>query len=96
MVTKNVEATGTFSVTVDETKFTQAFFEEFSKYMHEMDCVDDAIKHLAGLYARGVIDSSTKFIEGYGDVADMGIKFKGAYDARAFIDVPVDIEIVED
>lgn len=92
--TKELRATGGFTVSVDESKFTEDFFQEFSKYMFPVDSVDDCIDHLGLLFARGVVDGSTKFIEGYGDVAEMGIKFEVGNGASAWIDA--DVQLVED
>lgn len=92
MVTRLLSATGFFRVTVDETKFTPEFFDEFSRLMFFVDTVEDCIEHLASMYARGVIDGSTKYIEGYGSVAEMGIKFEAANGARDWIDADVHIE----
>jgi hypothetical protein len=91
--TRKLTVTGDFAVTVDESKFTQAFLEEFSSFMFPVDSVDDCIDHLGLMFARGVIDGSTKFIEGYGDVAEMGIKFEVGNGGSAWIDA--DVQIVD-
>jgi hypothetical protein len=91
--TQEVTVTGSFKVTVDDSKFTQAFFEEFSTYMFPVDCVQDCIDHLSLMFARGVIDGSTKFIEGYGDPADFGIKFEVGNGASAWVDA--DVQVVD-
>lgn len=95
MVTKLIDARGSFCVTVDESKFTPEFYAEFNQSMFPLTSVEQAIEHLANLYARGVIDGDTDFIEGYGPVAEMGIKFRNAEGGRgdAWIDNIVDIEI---
>lgn len=61
-------------VEVDETKFTPEFMSEFRESMYDFDTIDDHIEHLAQMYARGVFDAFTNFIEGYGAPDDMGIK----------------------
>lgn len=64
-------------VEVDETKFTPQFMEEFRSYMFShFDTLDDHIRHIAQLHARGVIDASSsgEFIEGYGPIEEFGIK----------------------
>lgn len=95
MVTKLIEAQGSFYVIVDESKFDQAFFDEFSQSMFPMTSVVQAVEHLASLYARGVIDGDTDFIEGYGPAADMGIKFRNGDGGRgdAWIDNHVEVEV---
>ncbi|GAB6043322.1 hypothetical protein [Endothiovibrio diazotrophicus] len=76
MITKTVEVTQVIEVTVDETKFTPEFLAEFSSYMFPFEDVDEHIKHLAQMHARGLADYPSTFIEGYGEAKDMGIKFK--------------------
>jgi hypothetical protein len=93
MVTMSIAARGSFKVTVDETKFTPEFLTEFSSYMFAVDSVDDCVEHLANMFARGVIDGDTAFIEGYGPVADFGIKFEVSRGGNAWIDNEVDTEI---
>ena len=61
-------------VTVDETKFTPQFMEEFRQSFYPFDTIDEHIRHLAQLFAREIADE-TDFIEGYGMPAEMGIKF---------------------
>ncbi len=59
-------------VEVDETKFTPEFMAEFRKSFFDFDTVEEHIEHLAQLEAREVL--STEFTEGYGPLADFGIK----------------------
>ncbi len=60
---------------LNEEAFTPAFFADFSAHFFEMDCIDDVVTHLVQLWARGMVDNSTHFIEGFGDPADYGIRF---------------------
>ena len=76
MTNKQVTVTQTIRVTVDESKFTPEFMREFRQSFYEFDSLDDHIKHLAQLCARGIADDFS-FIEGYGKASDMGIKFVG-------------------
>lgn len=73
MKTFEVEVTQVVHLTIDETKFTKEFIEEFSSYMFHTDCIEDHIKHLSQLAAREMLDYD--FIEGYGDPQDFGIKY---------------------
>ena len=75
MKTFDVEVVQTASVTLDETKFTPEFMEEFRKYFYEFDTVEEHAAHLAQLAARGVIETPC-FIEGYGLSKDMGIEVR--------------------
>jgi hypothetical protein len=70
-----VEVVQNVAVTVDKSKFTEEFMEEFRKSFSPFYEIDEHINHLAYLYARGVVDDN-EFIEGYGEAADMGIKFE--------------------
>lgn len=76
MTTKRVAVQSMVSVTVDETKFTPEFMAEFRDSMYSFLSIDDHIEHLAQLYARGLCDEFTKFIEGYGPPSDMGVECK--------------------
>lgn len=86
MLTKEISVTQYVKVTIDESKFTPEFFEEFNKnYFYFGDNGDDEhdrkwalenhCKHLAQLHARGIYDDDD-FIEGYGPAKDMGIRFE--------------------
>lgn len=76
MTKKTVVVQSVVSVTVDETKFTPEFLADFQKSMYPLKSVDDHIEHLAQLYARGIHDSFSTFIEGYGPPKEMGIECK--------------------
>lgn len=77
------------TVELDETKFDDAFMQEFRESFYSFFEISDHVEHIAQLQARGVIDAdsySGEFIEGYGPSKDMGIK------ANASV---VNIQIVE-
>lgn len=77
MITKTVNVTIEVEVTVDETKFTEEFLREFRETMYQFNDLDDHIKHLAQLSARGLCQLSKydpgERVEGYGPIGDMGI-----------------------
>ena len=75
MTTKSVDVTQTIVVTVDESKFTPEFMVEFRAQFYGFNNLDDHIKHLAQMEARGLISSADAFVEGYGPLKDMGISF---------------------
>lgn len=75
MQTFDVEVTRTIRVTLDETKFTEEFMDEFRQLIFPAFDTRDHAEHLASLYARGDIDYDGDFVEGYGVIRDMGIKF---------------------
>ena len=62
-------------VTVDETKFTDEFLEEFNTTMFQCDEVEDHMRHIAELAGTGQIGIFDDFLEGYGPLEDFGIKF---------------------
>jgi hypothetical protein len=70
MKTYTVEVHQTIKVTVDESKFDDAFMREFRESFFPFDTIDEHVEHLAQLEARGIADD---FIEGYGPAKDMGI-----------------------
>ena len=69
-------------VEIDEKKFDDEFCKAFNRYFFDAskyaenreEELDEHIKHLAQLNARGIYDD-TDFIEGYGPAKEMGIKF---------------------
>ncbi|EIM25696.1 hypothetical protein [Microvirga lotononidis] len=69
---KTVEVTMIVEVEVDESKFTPEFMREFRESFYDFHEVEDHIMHIAQLEARGLL--SPRFTEGYGPLADMGIK----------------------
>ena len=79
MKTFSVEVTVSVDVTLDETKFTPEFFEEFNDSITDWgDDLEEHAKHLAWVHATGVEDlayvSRAPFVEGYGPVDEMGIQ----------------------
>lgn len=77
-VTLNVE------VELDETKFDDAFFEEYTKNFFSYDTIEDHAKYLAWMFATARIDNG-EFIEGYGPAEEMGIKFKELDDTQEIL-----------
>lgn len=78
MKTYEVEVvkTSVVEVTIDETKFTPEFMQEFNSYMFKAD-MDEHIKTLA---YHAAYDDSETFIEGYGNLKEMGIELKCTYE----------------
>ena len=77
------------TVELDETKFDDAFMQEFREGFYPFFDLQEHAEHIAQLQARGVIEAEAfggDFIEGYGPSQEMGIK------ASANV---VDIQIVE-
>ena len=75
MTTKTIEVVIAVKVTVDESKFTPEFMDEFKESFYQFDDLDDHMKHIAQMEARGILTgSANEFIEGYGLAMDMGIE----------------------
>lgn len=71
-----VEVTRSILIELDETKFTEEFYDEYTSYFDAtMDNLESHVEHLAWLFAAGRADD-TDFIEGYGPAKDFGIKFR--------------------
>ncbi len=72
----DVEVTQTIRVTLDESKFDDAFMEEFRESFFKFDTLERHAAHIGRLFALGIIDLavSDEFIEGYGPADGMGIR----------------------
>ena len=77
----------TVSVDVDESKFTEEWMAEFRESFYPFHCVEDHVKHLAQLYARGLVSNFTSLIEGYGAPSDFGISFCAIDQEDEIVDV---------
>jgi hypothetical protein len=65
-------------VTLDESKFTWEWMEEFRKHFYQLEGISDHAQHLAQMFARGLINEFEKdpFVEGYGHLSEMGVKIE--------------------
>ena len=70
-----VEIKQSIEVELDKTKFTKQFMRDFERSFYSFDSIEDHAKHLAQIYARGFADWPDSFVEGYGKINEMGIKF---------------------
>lgn len=66
------DVTTTVQVVLDETKFTPQFLEEYRRYFYQFNTTRDHAAHLAELAARELLHGD--WLEGYGQLADLGIK----------------------
>lgn len=74
MMTFEVEVRQTVKVTLDETKFTPEFMQEFRDSFYQFDDLEEHAAHIGQLAARRIINGEVyEFIEGYGPAEDMGI-----------------------
>lgn len=73
-MTQDIDVIIPVKVTVDESKFTPEFMEEFRSMFYPFETVDDHMRHLAFLEATGQLGVLPCFIEGYGPSQDFGIK----------------------
>ena len=70
-----VEVTQTVEVEVDEETFTEEFMKEYRETFYQFQTIDDHIKHIAQMEARGLLPATGYgFVEGYGYIDIMGIK----------------------
>lgn len=76
MANFTVEVRQIVNVDLDESKFDEAFLEEFRESFYQFDTLADHAEHIAQLEARGLtsLEFSPTFIEGYGPSEEMGIK----------------------
>lgn len=58
-------------VSIDTSKFTEEFMEEFRASFYPFMSVGDHMEHIAQLAARGIW--SEEFVEGYGKPSELGI-----------------------
>lgn len=70
---RTVEVRERVRVTVDESKFTPQFMESFRRVFYDFDSIEDHVKHIAQAYARGLINTSRDFLEGYGPLDQFGV-----------------------
>jgi hypothetical protein len=80
---KTVILTSYVDIEVDETKFTDEFMVDFRQSFYEFNTLDDHLAHLARLADGNNFYLLSKFIEGYGEPDDFGIKIHGInYDSE--------------
>ena len=72
---KKIHVTIEVDISVDETKFTDPFINEFRQKFYPLDYLNDHICNLSEQYALGYISPSDSIIEGYGKPENFGIKF---------------------
>lgn len=61
-------------IELDETKFTPQWISDFRRIMYPFEDITAHAEHIAQLATRGMLNKD--FTEGYGRLADMGIKAK--------------------
>lgn len=89
--TYRVDVSRTVDITIDTSKFTEEFYDQFTSLIDEsMDEISSHIEHLAWLYAAGRIDNGD-FIEGYGNAKEFGLSFR-SHDADDYIDIMAEIK----
>ena len=70
----NVKVEFVVRVSIDETKFTPEFMQEFRDSFYPFEIIEEHLEHLAQLFVRGHFDNCPgEFIEGYGDRENMSI-----------------------
>lgn len=76
MKTYQVQVIQTVLVTIDETKFTEEWMEEFSSCMYPFNTIEEHVKHIARNY-------EYRHIEGY-DYDDLRIKCELVSESEEF------------
>lgn len=71
---RTVEVVITVEVETDDSKFTKEWMDEWRGHFYDFHTVGDHAMHIAQLEARGLL--YPEFTEGYGPLADMGIKVR--------------------
>lgn len=71
---KIVQVIQNVEVELDETKFDERFLAAYREDFYDFHRIDDHFMHIGQLAARGIADSFSSFIEGYGPPEDFGIK----------------------
>lgn len=68
-------------VTLDESRFTPEFMENYRKNFYPFNTLEDHAKHLAELAADGRIPlwNESAFVEGYGALKASGVKLEITY-----------------
>jgi methenyltetrahydromethanopterin cyclohydrolase len=75
MAFKDIVVQQTVRVHYDEKMFSDHFMTDFRRYMYDFHDVDEHLKHLAQVYARG-LHSNSSFVEGYGSLKEVGIRME--------------------
>lgn len=70
---RTVDVTISVEVETDDSIFTPEFLEDFRSYMYPFQNIEDHVKHLAQLEARGLLSG---FVEGYGSLKMCGVNAK--------------------
>lgn len=71
-----VEVLVCVEVEVDEAAFTPEYMAAFRDCFYNFDSIEDHVRHIASAKVDGIIDEGGGFLEGYGDLADMGIRVR--------------------
>jgi hypothetical protein len=76
MAKKTVVVTQEIEIEYDEARFSPEWMKNFREYMYPFQTVEDHLKHLAQLKARGFLECSDPWVEGYGHLPAMRITLK--------------------
>jgi hypothetical protein len=71
---KMIAVTQVVEVELDASKFTDEWLREWRRAYYNFRTADDHAEHIAQLEARSIL--RPEFTEGYGPLADMGIRAK--------------------
>ena len=82
-----VAVTTMVDVEINDEKVTEKFMSEFRRYFFPLDDLSEHAEHLAQLQARELI-AFDKFVEGYGNLDELGIKVSTDFVDTDFADNP--------
>lgn len=83
---KTISVTRAVRISLDESFFTPAWFEEFESYMYPLDGIVEVYADLAEKFVAGIIDGHEDMIEGYGDPKAFKLKFEQDADTRSYFE----------
>jgi hypothetical protein len=88
--TKRIEVIVVLDVTLDESKFTDEVMNDFNDCIGKTDMAGH-FKNLAFQEANGFIGFDN-FVEGYGDISDLGVEFREVSRDQEIIDDNVEVD----
>ena len=72
-VKRTVEVLTTVEVILDEEKFTPEFLAAFKSNFYDLATIEEHAQHIARARVAEIINDRGGFLEGYGNLAEMGI-----------------------
>ena len=76
MPKKTVIVTQYVEIEYDESQFTPEWMKNFREYFFPFHEIDDHLEFLAQIHAMGLANQFEPYVEGYGELSNMGIKME--------------------